>query len=166
MKLLAGCLLLLACLSCAHQRSVPVPAATPDNTAPEDFSLVYDQRGSFSAYPAYVLSISADGRVVFEEKEFTRVHGKAEGRVSKEQLRDIISAIGEANFFNLSAKLSAPECENKATDATSHFWTISMRGRVQTINDTFGMVRCEPVKALRKMEDAVLSAVNIEQWIK
>jgi hypothetical protein len=148
----------------------------PQETIPSDTLIILERTVCFGTCPAYRLTISADGKVVFEGKEFVRVKGIAEDKVSQIQLRQLISEIEKADYFSLKDQYSSEKdgCKASWTDYSSAITTVKLNGKAKTINHYHGC-RDETLdrspgevypKQLFDLENKIDETVGTKKWLE
>lgn len=71
--------------------------ASVQQDIPADTVITLERTGCFGSCPIYKLTIVADGSVAFEGRDYVRSR-KMAGRITREQLRELISAFEEIDF--------------------------------------------------------------------
>src|SRR5439155_23927932 len=97
-------------------------------------------------------SLTADGRVTFEGRNYTRVKGDASGTIDRDKLIDLVKGIKKSDFFSLSEDPGPP-----VVDAPTYSLAIRMNGRDKTV--TAGPRRFDLLMA------RIDQIVNSDQWI-
>lgn len=65
---------------------------------PADMLITLERTGCEGTCPMYTLRISADGRVVYRGKQFVRNRGRAESKLTQEQLRQLLAEFEKAGY--------------------------------------------------------------------
>ena len=88
----------------------------------------------------YSLKVLADGRVVYRGKQFVRNKGKAEIRLTREQLQQLLSEFEKADYFSLRNRYQyrADGCSSSGLDYPSAVTSFRINGRVKTIAHDYG----------------------------
>jgi len=73
-------------------------AQTPAN----DTKITLERWGCFGTCPAYTLSISGDGSVVYQGKAYVSSRGVHKGRVSQSNVQLLVQKFLDAKFFDMS----------------------------------------------------------------
>src|SRR5579862_9270632 len=71
------------------------------NSIPSDTKIVLERTACFGSCPIYKLTISADGTVEFEGKDFVQVKGNAKGKISTDAVHQLVVAFDEIKYFSL-----------------------------------------------------------------
>jgi len=120
--------------------------------------------------PSYKLTIFADGRVVFEGREYVKAKGMTKGRISEEKLRQLISEFKKVNYFSLRDTYQPSDngCPGFVTDMPSANSSIEINGRKKAISHYLG---CReqggdfPLQ-LVSLENKIDEIVGTGKWLK
>jgi hypothetical protein len=118
---LTAALVLLAAILSACQAAPAV--------APEDFQISLELKPCFGTCPVYVLSVAADGGVVYEGTNFVLVEGRQTASAEAEAVAALYAAVLSADFFALEEGYAYP-----ATDLPTAITTVTAGGRTHTIS--------------------------------
>lgn len=102
--------------------------------------LKMEKSGCYGRCPSYDLTVELGEKVMFEGKAYTETTGKAEDKLSAEQLKNLTSEIEKADFFSLenAYDYDSGNCPELATDMPSVKLTIRLNGKEKTINHYHG----------------------------
>lgn len=125
--------------------------------------------------PAYTLKISADGVVVYKGKRSVRKQGKAESRITQEQLRQLIAEFDKAKCFSWrdTYENSGDGCPASWLDFPSATTSIRINGRSKTIFHYYGCREKSPAggrpgpaypKELYELAQRIDDIVGTRQW--
>jgi hypothetical protein len=151
-----------------------------------ELSLKMERSGCYGQCPTYDLTIQPDGNVLFEGKFYTDVKGKTEGKITLEQLKQLIAEIERANFFSLdnAYNYDSKNCPSMATDLPTVILSIKLNGKEKTINHYHGCFENDKPKDassvnkpqdfseivypqdLYKLENKIDEIVNTKRWIE
>jgi hypothetical protein len=116
-----------------------------------------------------MVTISADGKVVFEGNANVKVKGKAETTISLEKVQLLIKSFEKAKFFSLRNRYSLPEdgCRIYDGDADSATISIVLNGKSKSIDHYRGchQKKGTAVRALSELENLIDDLTNTAQWI-
>ncbi len=127
-----------------------------------ELSLSMKRSGCYGRCPIYDLTVQPDGKVLFEGKFWTEIIGKAEDKLTEEQLKLLTAEIEKADFlsFDDDYGFKSKNCPNIATDNASVTLNIKLNGREKTINHYLGClendkpnIQTNDNSAIRKAED-------------
>ncbi|MDQ3916943.1 MAG: DUF6438 domain-containing protein [Acidobacteriota bacterium] len=169
---LALLLLLPNLWGCADNRSAQNrPAAQPSpaaQTTPPEPVIVFQQNGeSFNHTPSYILSIYADGTVVFEGTENVNNKGRFTGEVDRGELRRLISEFERIGFFSLADNYDGKgACPTLWSDSPYVFITLNLDGRSKKVGRNAGCEGTNTQKELAALEDMVLRTTKVNRWLK
>ncbi len=135
---------------------------------PTDTVITLERTECFGTCPDYKITISADGNVIFDGRRFVKKVGKAKSTVSQEQLREIIAAFEDINYFELRDKYEGPGdgCKQLVTDHPSAITSIRIDGKSKTVRHYYGCWGVEVLAELKKLEEGIDKTVNSAQWIR
>jgi hypothetical protein len=147
----------------------PVPQEKP---IPDDTLITLQRTVCFGACPDYKLTITADGTVTFEGREFVKVKRTVKGRISRDDLRSLIAAFEAASYFSLNDSYSTQKdgCPEVWTDNPTAVTSIRMNGKTKTISHYYGCQTGSGTSvypnALTYLETQIDQIVGTEKWIK
>lgn len=170
---------LTLCVACArpHKESAaldPAQSASavrkPLETLPADTKIVLERGRCGGSCPAYVLTITADGRVRFEGGGYAygpppgepNMVDAGDATMPKEKLLALVNRIREAGFFELDDKYPAA-----ATDGGHTIVSVTLAGRTKIVGDRVGMVRgaAPPPAALEEVELEIDRVAETRQFL-
>jgi len=170
--------LLLACGGCRmaaapgnqNQNAVqpaPVSQTVPAAQAiPSDTEIILERQRCDLRCPVYKLTISADGNVKYEGRNFVKQTGIVRSSIGKEKLSELIAEIERVNFFSLQDKyIPGAECPQVATDYPTAITSVRLNGKSKTIQHYHGCTGADMFQQLTDLESKIDQAVNTEQWI-
>jgi len=107
---------------------------------PPDLLITLERTGCEGACPMYSLKVLAHGRVIYRGKQFVRTKGKAEVRLTREQLTALLSEFEKVDYFSLRNRYQHWEdgCAGGALDYPSAITSFRINGRVKTIVHDYG----------------------------
>jgi hypothetical protein len=146
---------------------------------PQDTLITLERSPDFFLVgPFYKVMISADGAVRFEPKAYTNEHREKvvggniiTGRISQEQLQQLIAEFEKINFYSLRdtsddpRKNSKDDCPDYLYDSSATVLAISLNGKSKEVHHYLG---CDGTKALSDLvglEYKIDEAVNIKQFL-
>lgn len=129
--------LLAACENSVSQTGNANQTQTKEKT---QLSLKMERSGCYGRCPIYDLTIQPDGKVTFEGKFYTETKGKAEDKLSEEQLKRLINEIEKSNFFSFDDiyNYDSKNCPSIATDMATVTLFIELNGNKKTITHYWG----------------------------
>ena len=148
---------------------VYLPAQQP---IPADTLITIRRSQCFGTCPDYTVSISADGAVKFEGREFVKTKGVAKGSISPDAVRQLIAAFENAKFFSLrdSYKSAEDGCPEQWTDSPSVETTLRLNGKTKSIHHYHGCMddrgRTVYPAALTELENRIDEIAGTKRWIE
>lgn len=135
---------------------------------PKDTLITLERTPCFGMCSAYKITISADGRVVFEGRRDVKKIGTAKSMISQQVLREMLAAFEKIGYFDLRDRYNEPEdgCKQWATDNPSAITSITMGGKSKRVEHYYGCYGIEVLAELKKLEQGIDDAVNSQQWIR
>ncbi|MDT4969537.1 MAG: hypothetical protein QOJ64_4274 [Acidobacteriota bacterium] len=132
----------------------------------------------FLVGPFYKVTISADGAVRFEPRAYNNKYREKvvggniiTGRISQEQLQQLIAEFERINFYSLPdtsddpRKNSKDDCPNYLYDSSATVLAITTKGKSKEVHHYLG---CDGTKALSDLiglEYKIDEAVNTKQFL-
>ena len=141
---------------------------------PEDFLVTLDKPRcqGFGVCPMYKIFIKADGAVLFEGIENTKIKGKAKGKISEEKIRELIKEIEKADYFKLKDEYDYTTCRFSFTDVYNVNTSIQMNGRKNSVGHYLGCVAPNPddeygkkLSKLTELEDKIVEISGAQRWL-
>ena len=121
----------------------------------------------FGTCPAYKLTIMEDGTVLYDGEDFVRVKGKANGRITKAALEELVREFEKIDYLNLEDEyVEGKNCPQAWTDNPAATTSLNWKGKQKTIlhyHGCRGLPILDQLTALEKKIDAV---VNTKQWVE
>ena len=125
--------------------------------------ITIDRTACFGTCPVYSIEIYADGKVLYEGKEFVKTRRKAQGQITVKALEDLIQEFMKINYLDLKSK---PDCPEEWTDNPSANTSLTWKGRHKEVTHYHGCRGSAVLEQLTQLEDKIDAAVNSGQWIK
>lgn len=147
---------------------------------PKDLRITLERFPCYGNCPFYKLTIYSDGTVVFlpksirkdYKKGYKEVAGKIrKGRISQEQLGELISEFEKINFFALEDQYGSTDykpdknCPEMWTDHSSAETSITINGKTKTVNHYHGCQGSDLLRNLTQFETRIDVIVNTNQWL-
>jgi len=144
------------------------PAPTPA-AIPKDLLITLDRGPCMGRCPQYRVAITADGRVEFEGKSDTKVAGKASGKISENDLKELFAAFEKINYFDLKERYTDDACPEIATDMSSATTSFQSNGKQKTVFHYHGCVTKDTHQSyppgLNLLENKIDELTKTEQWV-
>jgi hypothetical protein len=136
---------------------------------PNDTLITLQRSTCFGTCPDYKVTISADGKVTFEGREFVKTKGTVHGSITLEGLRQLVAEFDKARYFSLRDKYETEKdgCPEYWTDHPSAVTSIRIDGKSKSISHYQGCRDDKGAypKALTELEDRIDQIVGTKQWI-
>lgn len=144
------------------------------------------ERGTdaFGAAPAYKLSISADGTVIYQAmpretapiyraRQKVQRRGTARSKISHTDIEQLISEFEQINYFLLKDEYGmsggpAPteDCPKMWTDQPTAYTSLTIGGKTKKVAHYHGCKGNDAVEKLTRLENRIDEIVNTRQWVK
>jgi hypothetical protein len=141
-----------------------------EDMIPNDLEITLKRASGNSTNPTYSLKIDSNGTVIFDGKIYTGTKGKAEDKVDKQVVLDLIREFEKVDFFGLKDSYVATDdgCGEVLTDMASESISIKVKGKIKSVNHDYGCKEfqggdLERITSLGKKIDEL---VNSKKWIK
>ena len=130
---------------------------------PKDLKITLERFGCLGTCPAYSLIIKADGSVLFNRKNFNKAKGKFEDKITKEQIKQIISEFEKVNFFSFRNSYVTKDdgCEKYPPDGPSEQISIKIDGKRKTVYHVLGCGKT----VIRNLGEKIDEITNSKRWI-
>jgi len=130
--------------------------------------ITLERTACFGVCPVYKISIYDDGRVEFEGKEFLKKVGKAEDKISKSALEDLIRAFEKIDYYNLDDIYGEgnKKCRELWTDYPTAITSLNWKDKKKTVIHYHGCRGAAVLDQLTELENKIDKTVNAERWIK
>jgi hypothetical protein len=126
----------------------------------DDAVITLERTLCYGTCPVYKLTVYGTGAVTWEGKKFVKTVGKAEGAISQEQFKQLVSEFDKANYFSLKDNYT----QISFTDMPNVFTSITVDGKTKSIKHYLGD-NSAPGQ-LTTLENKIDEIVNSDQWIK
>ncbi len=129
--------------------------------------IILERTACYGVCPIYKLTVKADGSVLFEGEKFTKTKGKAEGRISKEKVRELVKEFEKADFFDLNGEYDCYQM----TDNPSALTSIQINGKKKSIDHYRGCRKGsadfeKELSKLTELENKIDEIAGTRKWIK
>ena len=130
--------------------------------------ITLERTACFGSCPMYKLEIFADGRVVYDGKDFVKRKGKAQGRISKAAVQQLVREFNRINYLRLDNEYisEGPNCPESWTDMPSAVTSLSWKGREKTIRHYHGCRGARVLDQLTALENKIDRVANTKRWVK
>ncbi len=157
-----GAIALCFCISESKAQSL-----LSNGEIPKDLIITLERTMCDGACPAYKMTVESDGKVNFEGYYRTEIEGKAEGKITQEQLKKIIAEFEKINFFGFRDNYKITDAGCGSTDMPSEIIFIKINGKSKKIYHYFG---CEgdivkEVRLLTFLGKKIDEITNSARWI-
>jgi hypothetical protein len=162
-----GCRMAAAPSNLNAVQSTPVSQAAPSTPGiPADTEIGLERRRCDLRCPVYKLTLSADGKVVYEGRNFVKRTGTIRSNIDEQKLAALIAEIERINYFSLQDKyIPGANCPQVATDYPTVITSVRINGRSHMIEHYHGCSGSDVLQELINLETKIDQAVNTEQWI-
>lgn len=128
----------------------------PKPTEFPDVVITLKRTACFGTCPVYKLTVSGDGKVVYEGTSFVNVTGIQNSQISQEQIKELIDAFYAINYFALEDKYDA-----SITDMPTTITSITIDGKTKKVVNYY-----DAPKKLVELENKIDEITNSKQWVK
>ncbi len=154
--------------------AIVITACVPGLTGKEtDIAVQMERTECFGKCPVYTITIGSDGKVTFEGKQFTNVTGKAEARLEREKIDELIAEVIKADFYSLNSSYfdESDGCPSTATDSPTVNLTITLGSYEKSVRHYHGCMekrdgqyRTYPA-GLTNLEERIDEIAGTNRWI-
>jgi Domain of unknown function (DUF6438) len=141
--------------------SPSVPTYTPYK------SITLERTGCYGECPMYKVTISFDGKVDYEGKNFVKVKGKAQISLTPDRVRTLEREIARSRFFSLQNEYITEQdgCTAVATDQASAIISIVSGKDTKSTHHYLGCTGHADLARLTSFENTIDTVVNSDRWI-
>ena len=122
--------------------------------------ITIEREACFGSCPVYSAQIYADGTVIYDGKDFVKITGKKQHKISEENLKKLIEAFEQVKYFSLKDRYDSDENGMSVTDQPTTTTTISLNGKKKKVVNYY----CAP-KELEKLEDNIDRIAGLYEYI-
>ena len=122
--------------------------------------ITIEREACFGSCPVYSAQIYADWTVIYDGKDFVKIIGKKQHKISEENLKKLIEAFEQVKFFSLKDRYDSDENGMSVTDQPTTTTTISLDGKKKKVVNYY----CAP-KELEKLEDTIDRIAGLHEYI-
>src|SRR5262245_48014013 len=149
-------------VSLAAAIAIALPAAQPPDVLDAEISL--ERTACFGTCPVYSVRIAGDGAVEYVGKQYVRVMGPAQRRISRAVVQQLLDAIQKAGYFEMAGEyryLVGPDgSRGTVTDLPTTITSVRIGTRTHRIVDYVGAP-----EALHDVEQRIDRAAGTAEWI-
>jgi hypothetical protein len=127
--------------------------------APHEVMATLERTACYGTCPIYKLAVYRDGTVEYDGEGFVKVHGKATGQITLDDVARLDAMFAEAHYFDLKDAYT----EYRMTDMPSANTSYAKDGKQKAIAHYHGDDSAP--EALSKLEDGIDQVVHVEQFI-
>lgn len=95
---------------------------------PADFRIALDRGPCFGTCPVYTITVSADGSLTYDGRQFVDVVGEQTASLQASEVQELVDAVIAADFFSLADTYTVP-----ATDLPSITMVVTLNGRTKSV---------------------------------
>jgi hypothetical protein len=155
----------------AHVKLHSVEADAPQpvrHHSPTPQVITLQRTVCFGTCPEYKLTILADGRVLYEGISYVKTKGKAWGRITRQQLKELISEFNKINYSSLADSYTpgTKNCPQSMTDMPAATTSLTRNGKSKTVIHYHGCRGLPVLDQLTQLENKIDEAVDVNKWIK
>lgn len=139
-----------------------------DKTATKKDSITLERGACFGTCPIYKVSLTSDGRVSFEGINYTKIKGKATGRIKAKDFQKLVKEFEQIKYFSLDDKYEPGEsnCGAAVTDMPYVKSSIQLKGRTKSVSHYQGCLQSGVVRALFALDRRIDEVAGTAKWIK
>lgn len=139
-----------------------------DKITPGRDVITLERGACFGTCPIYKVSVTSDGRVTFEGFNYTKIKGKATGRIKAKDFKNLVKEFEQIKYFSLDDKYEPgePNCGPAATDMPYVKSSIQLKGKTKSISHYQGCFGSEVVRALFALDRRIDEVARTAKWIK
>ena len=113
----------------------------------------------FGFCPAYTVSISSSGEVIYRGERFVNVAGEQRAQIAAEDVERLLQRLDAIGFERLRDEYRA-----QVTDLPTTTITLERNGRTKRVVDYGGLSAGMP-EAVRELQDEIDRVAGTERWV-
>jgi acetamidase/formamidase len=130
--------------------------------------ITLERTACFGSCPIYEVTISSDGTVVFDGRQYTGTKGIVRGQISSADFRRLVSEFEKIDYFSLPNRFApgTPVCPRVVTDMPSADTSIRLGGKFKSVAHYYGCGDAGSLAQLTSLERRIDEVAGTEKWIK
>ena len=122
--------------------------------------ITIEREACFGSCPVYSAQIYVDGTVIYDGKDFVKVTGKKQHKISEAKVKELVKAFDQIKYFSLKDRYEADENGMSVTDQPTTTTSISLNGKQKKVVNYY----CAP-KQLEKLENTIDKIAGLYEYI-
>jgi hypothetical protein len=145
-----------------------IPKSIFTASQPKSGFISLERTVCFGSCPSYKVTITQDGAVTYEGRDFVKTKGTATAQIKPEDFNKLVNEFEKIKYFSLDDRYEpgAPGCPNPATDMPSARTSIQVNGKTKSISHYHGCRNSEVLLALGALELRIDEIAGTEKWIR
>jgi acetamidase/formamidase len=145
-----------------------IPKSIFTASQPKSGFITLERTVCFGSCPSYKVTITQDGTVTYEGRDFVKTKGTATAQIKPEEFNKLVNEFEKTKYFSLDDRYEpgAPGCPNAATDSPSARTSIHMNGKTKGVSHYYGCRDSEVLRALTALERKIDEIAGTERWIR
>jgi len=144
--------------------AVLATSTIPQAAGALDAEVTLERTACFGTCPVYSVRIAGDGLVEYAGKQYVRVVGPAQGRISRTALQQLLDLVQKAGYFEMAAEyryLIGPDgTRGTVTDLPTTITSVRIGTRTHRIVDYVGAP-----EGLHEIERAIDRTAGTAKWV-
>lgn len=122
----------------------------------------------FGTCPSYIVTVSSDGKVTWDGRDFVKTTGKATAQIQPDDFDKLVKEFEKIQFATLDDKYQPGTrgCPESATDNPSAQTSIRMNGKTKSVLHYYGCRDSDVLRRLTALERNIDEVAGTERWIK
>ncbi len=147
---------------------IPKAIFVEQNVNDDVDSITLERGACFGACPIYKVTVTSDGTVNFEGRQYTRTKGAAKGHISVQDFRRLVAEFERINYFSLPDRYApgTPVCPQVITDMPSADTSLRLNGKTKGVAHYHGCSSSAALAKLTALEDKIDEVAGTAKWIK
>lgn len=147
---------------------IPKAIFAETNVHDDTDSITLERGACFGACPIYEVTITSDGTVNFEGRQYTKTKGTAKGHISVQDFRRLVAEFERINYFSLPDRYApgTSVCPQVITDMPSADTSIHLKGKSKTVSHYYGCGNSGVLGQLTALENKIDEVAGTQKWIK
>jgi len=162
------CAAFLSAMSLTRCGVIDVNLSDLSQSVPADAVVTLERTQCYGTCPSYKLTVSADGTVVFEGREYVKNKGTVRSNIGVEKVAELIKTFEKIDYFSLDSNYSMGNkaCKENWTDNPSATTSLKLNGKFKSVAHYYGCRGASVLDDLTRLETEIDEIAGTAKWIR
>jgi hypothetical protein len=129
-------------------------------TSDSEIVITIERTACFGSCPVYSAQIYADGTIVYYGKDFVKITGRKQHKISEEKVEELIKAFEQVEYFSFKARYDSDGNGMSVTDQPTTTTSFSLNGEQKKVVNYYSAQ-----KGLKTLEDKIDEIARLYEYI-